>query len=77
MIIQGEEVYKYWCSTVEEAVERAKELLNEDDPVYCICKKAENYYVFHSKKMKLSAHEIIETVTRQPESAEVNHEVIN
>ncbi|HWR07788.1 hypothetical protein [Sporomusa sp.] len=75
MILQGEEVRKYWCSTVDEAVERCKDLLSENIPAYYIYKRAENYYLFYMSELKLSDHRLVRTVSWQSDNKEVSNEI--
>lgn len=69
MILQGEEVRKFWCSTVSEAMASIRNFLGEDNPVFYIYKQADNYYSYYSSEMKLSDHQLIDTVRWQPEGA--------
>lgn len=71
MLMQSKEVLKYWCSTVEEAVERAKWLVSRNIPVYYIYKEAENYYTYYTVKLEFSNYQLVETIRWEEKVAEV------
>ena len=77
MILQGKEVLKFWCSTVDEVMASIQLFLGEDDPVFYIYKQADNYYTYYRSEMNFTSNQLIDTVRWQPEEKEVANESVN